>query len=136
MLKKRRKRRSSYKIPEASLTPLIDTALTLLVIFMIAVPVVQNGIMLDLPQGSSKEVGAQQEAVVSINKDGKLFFNSYPIKRSSLVDSVKKAVVQRQDLPVYVRADQTLSYGQVIEIVDELKNAGVRYVAMSTRSAL
>ena len=133
---RRRKRSVRYKVPEASLTPLIDTSLTLLIIFMIAVPVIQNGIKVDLPHGNSKEVGVQQEAVVSMSKDGKLFFNSYPIEPESLIDSVKKAIAQRPDMPVYVRADQSLSYGDVIEIVDKLKYAGVRYVAMSTRSAL
>ncbi|MFH1644407.1 MAG: biopolymer transporter ExbD [bacterium] len=132
IIKKRRTRR--FVMPEISLTPLIDTALTLLVIFMITAPMVQNGIKVDLPQGNSKEVGVQQDLVVTMNKDGKLFFNSYPIKRSSLVDSVKKALNQKEDFPVYIRADETISYGNVISIVDELKQAGVKYVAMSTRA--
>jgi len=123
-------------MPEMTLTPLIDTALTLLVIFMIAAPMVQNGIKVDLPYGNSKEVGVQQELVVTMSKDGKLFFNSYPIEKNLLVSSVKKALVQKEDLPVYVRADESISYGKVIEVVDELKQAGVKYVAMSTRAIL
>ena len=82
---------------------------------------VQNGIKVDLPQGNSKEVGSQQELVVTMSKDEKLFFNSYPIERKELVQSVQKALSQRDDIPVYVRADESLSYGRVIEIVDELK---------------
>jgi len=121
-------------MPEISLTPLIDTALTLLVIFMITTPMMQNGIKVDLPQGDSKEVGTQQELVVTLNKEGKLFFNSYPIESSSLVVAVQKAMGARNDMPVYVRADETVSYGKVIQVVDELKLAGVKYVAMSTRS--
>jgi len=120
-------------MPEVSLTPLIDTFATLLLIFMVAAPMVQNAIRVDLPQGKSKEVGAQQELVVTMNKEGKLFFNSYPIDRASLAQTVQKALVQKEDLPVYVQADEAISYGKVIGIVDELKQAGVRYVAMSTR---
>jgi len=130
--KKIRSRRTL--IPEITLTPLIDTALTLLVIFMVTAPMVQNGIKIDLPQGNSKEVGSQQELVVTISKDEKIFFNSYPIDKKELVQSVQKALSQRDDIPVYVRADESLSYGKVIEIVDELKQAGVKYVAMSTRA--
>lgn len=134
MIKVAKKRRArKFVLPEVSLTPLIDTALTLLVIFMITAPMVQNGIKVDLPQGSSKEVGAQQELVVTLNKEGKLFFNSYPIERSVLVDTIKKALRGRQSAPVYVRADEVVAYGKVIEVVDELKVAGVKYVAMSTR---
>ena len=122
-------------MPEVSLTPLIDTALTLLVIFMITAPMVQNGIKVDLPQGHSKEVGNQQDLVVTIRKDNKMFFNSYPIEQKDLVNTVQKALSQNNDLPVYIRADESISYGKVIEIVDELKFAGVKYVAMSTRTA-
>lgn len=131
-IKKKRTRRLA--MPEVSLTPLVDTALTLLVIFMITAPMVQNGIKVDLPQGNSKEVGSQQELVVSMTKDGKLFFNSFLIQKKSLVEQVKKALVQNDELPVYVRADEANSYGSVIEVIDDLKQAGVKYVAMSTRS--
>ena len=133
-MRRRKRRFKRVALPEVSLTPLIDTALTLLVIFIITVPAIQNGIKVDLPQGNSKEVGTQQELVVTLNKEGKLYFNSYPIDRRSLVDTVTKAMKTQEDRPVYVRADRTVSYGKVIEIVDELKVAGVKYVAMSTRS--
>ena len=135
MARKARVRRGGrVTLPEITLTPLIDTALTLLVIFMITAPMVQNGIRVDLPQGNSKEVGAQQELVVTLSKEGKMFFNSYPIQQSELILSVKKAMGVRDDMPVYVRADETIAYGKVIEIVDTLKESGVKYVAMSTRA--
>ncbi len=119
--------------PEITLVPLIDTFSTLLVIFIMTAPMVQNCIKVDLPQGKSKEVGNAQEFVVSLSKSGDLYFNSYPIKHKDLINSVKKSLSNREDMPVFVRADETVSYGKVIEIVDELKQAGVKYVAMSTR---
>ena len=131
---KKRKQAKRFNMPEVSLTPLIDTALTLLVIFMITVPIVQNGIKVDLPQGNSKEIGSQQELVVTMSKDNKIYFNSYQIERKDLVQSVQKAMVQKEDLPVYIKADETLAYGKVIGIVDELKQAGIKFVAMATRS--
>jgi biopolymer transport protein TolR len=131
-----KKRARRFEMPQVSLTPLIDVALTLLIIFMITAPMVQNGIKIDLPQGNSKEVGAQQELVVSMRRDGKMFFNSYPITKDTLVSSVQKALAQQENMPVYVRADESISYGKVIEVVDELKMAGVKYVAMSTRAIL
>ena len=123
-----------FVMPEITLTPLIDVALTLLVIFMVTAPMVQHGIKIDLPQGNSKEVGQEQELVVSMNREGKLYFNSYPIEKDRLFDALKKSMNGRTDIPVYVRADEHLSYGKVIEVVDELKQAGIQYVAMSTRA--
>jgi biopolymer transport protein ExbD len=128
----RRHQRSSG-LPELMLTPLIDTFATLLIIFIVATPMVKNGIQVSLPQGKTKEAGQTQDLVVTMSKDGKLYFNSFPVKRSNLVTVVQKALTQKEDLPVYVRADEGLEYGKVIEIVDVLKQAGVHYVAMSTR---
>ena len=130
----RKTRARRFTLPEVSLTPLIDTALTLLVIFMITAPMVQNGIHVTLPQGNSKEVGNQQELVITMSKDEKLFFNSYPILRRELAETIKKAMAGRESSPVYVRADESIAYGRVISVVDELKEAGVRSVAMSTRA--
>ena len=134
MIRVKRRRSKRIKAPEVSLTPLIDTALTLLVIFMITAPIMQNGIKVNLPDGNSKEVGTQQELVVTLNKDGRLFFNSFPVEREKLIATVNGAMNGRSDVPVYIRGDKDVSYGKVIEIVDMLKIAGVKYVAMSTRA--
>jgi len=130
--KKRRTRTKRFEMPHISLTPLIDTALTLLIIFIVTAPAIQSGFKVDLPHGKSKEVGVQQDLVVTLNKKGMLYFNSYPVKQEELVKTVKTSLVGREETPVYVKADRIISYGKVVEIVDSLKQAGVKYVAMST----
>jgi len=133
-MKRTKRKVRKFVMPEVSLTPLIDTALTLLIIFMVTAPELQRGIKVDLPKGNSKEAQGKQELVVTVTKTSKLFFNSFPIERKDLCASVKKDMGNREDLPVYIRADEGIAYGKVIEIVDELKQAGIRYVAMSTRA--
>jgi biopolymer transport protein TolR len=130
-IKKRKTRR--FKMPEVSLTPLIDTALTLLVIFMVTAPMMQHGLKVDLPHGKAKEVSGQQELVVTMSKDGKLYFNSFPVEKKDLAKTIKKEMGYNADLPVYVRADKELEYGKVVEVVDELKGVA-KLVALSTRS--
>ncbi|MCB9492708.1 MAG: biopolymer transporter ExbD [Epsilonproteobacteria bacterium] len=120
-------------MPEVSLTPLIDTFATLLVVFIIAAPMVQNSIKLDLPEGKSKEAEQTQELVVSLDKDDALFFNGTRVERKELVAGVQKALEGKPDAPVFVQADQAVAYGRVIELVEELKQAHVKYVAMATR---
>lgn len=130
-VKKRKMRR--FTMPELMLTPMIDTAFTLLVIFMVTAPMVQYGIKVDLPYGKSKEVASpQQELVVTMTKNDKLYFNSYPVEKETLADTVRKAMLGKEDFPVYVRADEGLEYGKVISIVDELKGV-TKVVALSTR---
>ena len=68
---KRRRARPSPQ--EISLTPLIDTALTLLIIFMVTTPMMHNAIKVNLPQGKSNEAGGQQELVVYLTSDEQLF---------------------------------------------------------------
>ena len=127
--------RGHLKAPEISLTPLIDTALTLLVIFIVTAPMVQNGIKVDLPQGNSREVGREQEFVVTIDKRNQLYFNACSLKHKNLVPTVLTALKNNEEATVFIKADEQVSYGSVIAVVDELKMAGIKYVAMSTRPA-
>lgn len=123
-------------MPEVALTPLIDTALTLLVIFMVTAPMVQNGIKLELPQGEVRETSGTQDCVVSITKEGSLFLNSFPTDEARLYREVGRMVAVSPEMPVYIQGDKVASYGDVVRIVDGLKNrARVQYVAMSTKQA-
>ena len=134
-MRKRLRQGRRFKTPEVSLTPLIDTALTLLVIFIVTAPMVQNGIRVDLPQGNSREVGREQEFVVTIDKNNKFYFNSAPLKRAELAQVVLAAIKNDDTTPIYIKADETVAYGKVIQVVDDLKMAGIKCVAMSTRQS-
>lgn len=136
MIRSRRNKIKRFGMPEITLTPLIDTFAILLIVFIIAAPMVQHAIRVDLPHGASKEIGGQQDLVITMSKDHKLFFNSYQIDQKHLVAAVKKALGKHEEIPVYIQADKDIPYGHVIEIVDELKLAGVKYVAMATQSGL
>ena len=120
-------------MPEISLTPLIDTALTLLLIFMVTAPVVHNGIKVALPQGQTKEASDEQELVVSMTADGVLYLNSEQVERKQLLQALQKTLQNQTERPVFVRADENLSYGTIIGLVDELKQSGVGLVALSTQ---
>lgn len=128
-----KRKRRYFAMPEISLTPLIDTALTLLIIFIVTAPMVQNGIKISLPQGKSKEAGTQQDFVITLSKSGEIYFNSFHVAKHDLCATVSKALEGKWETPIFVRADEAVSYGNVIEIVDSLKQSGVRYVAMSTK---
>ena len=130
---RRRSRRRRFNMPEVSLTPLIDTALTLLLIFMVTAPMVHNGIKVALPHGQTKEAGEQQELVVSMTGDGALYLGSERVERKPLMASLQKTMQDHGEWPVYVRADEALSYGTIISLVDELKQSGVQLVALSTQ---
>lgn len=131
MLSRRRKELSL----ELNMTPLIDVALTLLVVFIVTAPMMNNAIRIDLPQGKMQEAATKsQEIVVYVAKDGKLFLNKEVASSSdNLIERLKKKVGPARDKTVFVRADQGVRYGTVIELVDKIKSVGgVHYVALAT----
>lgn len=135
MRRRRTKRRQTASLSDISMTPLIDTALTLLVIFMMATPVVQNAVRITLPNGESKEDGGvQQEMVVFLDKNNQLYLNKDKIEKKNLIAAIKKQVGNKTEKTVFVKADRGVNYGTVIELVDEIKIiGGVKYVALATQ---
>jgi biopolymer transport protein ExbD len=118
---------------EISLTPLIDTALTLLIIFMVATPMIQNAIKVDLPKGDAKEENIPtQELVVYLDKNNNYYCDDTRCDKKDLIAHVTKKVGGRKDQTVFIKADQSVSYGIVIDLVDTIKHVeGVGYVAMA-----
>lgn len=132
MTKRKKRRGRRLTTIEISLTPLIDTALTLLVIFMIATPMTHYGIKVNLPFGKNKKVTSQQKLLVTIKKNGSIFFNDEPVKKNMLITTIRKALGNQNTDPVSIKADESISYGEVIGIVGKLRQAGVKSVAMLT----
>ena len=135
MSRSRYRRKKASALTDISLTPLVDTALTLLVIFMITTPMIQNAVRVNLPRGQAKEDSNQkQELVVYIDKDAQLFFNGNKFAQNDLIDVIKAQVGEQKDKMVFVKADRAVAYGCVLELVDVLKViGGVSYVALATQ---
>lgn len=132
----RRKRRShGSAIPEITLTPLIDTALTLLIIFMVTSPMINNGIKVDLPSGKVQEVqGIQEDLIVHVDKQKNLFLNGSPIKKDQFIAQLKKKIGTQKHKTVFVKGDGDVAYKDVINVVEEIKLVGgIDRVALATK---
>ena len=135
---RRRSKGRSIGIAEIPMTPLIDVALTLLVIFMITTPMMQNVIKVELPSSrmNEAETQAQQEIIVYIDKDQKIYLNGKQYSLDGLLVELNKTIKKDADEVVFVKADQAISYGKVIDLVDTLKvSGGIKYVALATKRA-
>lgn len=134
----RRRRAPHSALPEIPLTPLIDTAMNLLIIFMVATPMMNNMIKVELPRGSVRESDSkQQELTVFVDKQEKMYVNGKAIaNRDALVKELRRILGAEKDKTVFIKADQSVHYGYVIELVDHLKSVGgVSYVALATQRA-
>ena len=128
---------------EINVVPYIDVMLVLLVIFMVTAPILTQGVVVDLPKAPSEPVPENQNdpLVISMRADGALFLN-LGIRRSddegtrvtllALEEQAGKILRERKDAPVFVRADQGLNYGKVVEVMTALQRAGAEGVGLIT----
>ena len=133
----RKKRRSERKhLADLSMTPLIDVALTLLIMFMVATPIIHNAIKVTLPRGQAQESTSTNthELIVFIDKNGDFFIDAQKIERADIIAQLQKIVGEDKEKTVYVKADTSVAYGTVLELVDEIKFiGGIKYVALATQ---
>jgi biopolymer transport protein TolR len=118
---------------EPNVTPMIDVMLVLLIIFMIVVPQIQSGFTATPPQGINLKGHPEDDAdnVLGIDRDGQYYLNKQPIRNETLPDRLKEIYGRaREDYILYVRADNTLKYGKVLDALDIAAKAGVRVTGM------
>lgn len=132
----KRSRPTRHHLADLSMTPIIDVALTLLIMFMVATPILQNAIKVTLPRGQAQEdaKSQQQELIVYIDKNGDCYVDTLKINKSDLIAHLKKTIGDDLEKTVYVKADTAVSYGTVLELVDDIKFVGgIKYVALATQ---
>ena len=118
---------------EINVTPMVDVMLVLLIIFMVAAPMMVQGVDVALPEVTAEPIKAEKEAlVVSINAQNKVYISDYEVPVESLSMKLAKILETRGDREVYLRADKDIPYGMVVRVMAEIKNAGVDRLGMVT----
>ncbi len=120
-----RSRRATSMLGEINVTPLVDVVLVLLLIFMVTAPMMSRGIDVSLPVANQPQIPQEDRVTVSIRADGHIFVGDKPVNIALLEDEVRGRTSGSPDAVVYLRADESLRYGTVIEVVDLIKRAGV-----------
>lgn len=138
-------RRRRRVMSEINAVPYIDVMLVLLVIFMVTAPLVLQGIEVDLPGAASEPLEKDDEdpLVVSMREDGSIFVNlgltdetraANRVTIYSLEEQAGKLLRARPSLPVFVRADAAIDYGEVVRVMTILQNAGAVSVGLVTEA--
>jgi biopolymer transport protein TolR len=119
---------------QINVTPLVDVMLVLLVIFMVTAPILQQGVAVDLPDARAGALtGKDEQLVVSLTKGGALYLNDAKMSSADLETKLRAIAAQRPDGQVFVRADKSVPYGEVIGVMAAIKQAGIRRVGMVTQ---
>ena len=129
--------RVSTALAEINVVPLVDVMLVLLVIFMVTAPMMQQGFEVNLPQ-SRKSTPLSTEPIyvtvaLSFHKDGMVQLGKDSLALSDLPERVRQALLNTSTKSVFLRADSTLAYGDVVKVTDALKQGGVEQVGMLTQ---
>jgi len=119
---------------DINVTPLVDVMLVLLIIFMIAAPMLHQGIEVALPRADATNLPLRMEdpLVVSIDRGGQLFVRETPVEVEGLVEQVKQQTSSRGDDTVFLKGDREVPYGRIIEVLDVLHRGGIVHVGMVT----
>ena len=138
---RKRVKRSYDGSAEINVTPLIDVALTLLIVFMVTTPMIkkEKGLHIQLPKGDIQEIPktTQKEIIICIDGKGILSIAGQVMTREKLLEKLRLLVGKQQDKTVFIEADTSVKYGTVIELVETIKKIeGIGYVALPTTSNL
>ncbi len=120
-------------VSEINVTPLVDVVLVLLIIFMVTAPMLQMGIDINLPQVKSKTIDVSEEKLVlTVNGKKEIYINNYKTTLTELGVKLENIFKSRIEREVYMRADKDVPYGFVVQVMSEVRKAGVDKLGMIT----
>jgi biopolymer transport protein ExbD/biopolymer transport protein TolR len=121
---------------DINVTPMVDVMLVLLIIFMVVTPMLQKGVSVDMAKVNNplpmEDADKEDALLVSITRDGKVYFGSDQITVDGLTSKVKDRLANRVDKRVYVKADMRARFGSVVQVVDAVRAAGVDDLGLLT----
>ena len=131
------KRNEGAKVnSDINVTPMVDVMLVLLIIFMVVTPMLQKGVSVDLAKVNNPEAmpdaDKEDALIVAVMRDGKVYFGNDQIQVDQLTGKIKDRIANRVDKRVYVRADARAKFGSVVEVVDNVRSAGVDQLGLLT----
>lgn len=126
--------RSEFKLyDELNLTPLMDLAWTLVIIFVIMATAAVEGIMVDLPKASaSPSLGKPKTKAVTITADGRIYLDTTVVTIGELEMQLRQYKAADPDLPVVVKGDASIQYYKVIEVLDVMKRLNISQLGLAT----
>ena len=126
---------SLRRMGDINLTPLMDLTFILLITFIITFPLMEQGIPLDLPDGSSTAHAREERPrEISIDRDGQLFYEMQLVSPLELEDALAALALREPNVRVYVRADKNVSYGTVVRVLQSLQDVQITRIALVTRA--
>jgi len=122
---------------DINVTPMADIMLVLLIIFMITTPLLQTGITVNLPKAknplTAEGAEGKDATVVALDRQGRIYLGKNPITETALLEALTKKFGGGEiNKVMYLKADQAVLYGRVVEVVNECRRTGVEKIGLMT----
>ncbi|MDP9268563.1 MAG: biopolymer transporter ExbD [Acidobacteriota bacterium] len=119
-----------------NVTPMVDVMLVLLIIFMVVTPMLQHGMNVNMAQTTSPrdmpDADKEDAILIAVMSDGKVFLGTDQTTPDQLAQKVRDKLANRTDKRVYIKSDARARYGVVVDVVDNVRSAGVDQVGLLT----
>ena len=122
---------SRRPMAEINVTPLVDVVLVLLIIFMVTAPFLQGGLEIDLPKVATHGLDVREGLIVSVRADQAIAVGNEIVPSSALEDALSRAGASRR--PVYLKADHSVPYGRIVELIARMRKVGVASLGLVTQ---
>ena len=133
---KDKKQKAPPPVADINVTPMVDVMLVMLIIFMVITPMLSKGVSVDLWKAKNpipmQAADKSDAVVVAITKDGKTYLTTTQVPADQLAPKVKDMLTNRLDKMVFVKSDSRARYEKVVEVVDNLRAAGVDQIGLLT----
>jgi len=120
-------------LSDINVTPLVDVMLVLLIIFMVTAPMMMHGVKVNLPKTESKSIKTKEDPLLlTITKQRLIFIEDYKVELKALKKKLKQIFANRAEKEILLQGDKDVPYGFVIEVMSQVKEAGITKVGMIT----
>ena len=133
-MSRRRKRQYDLDlVSEINVTSLVDVMMTLLIIFIIVAPMLEQGIDITLPTADPKRIDVAEVLTISVAENERVYLEGQRVTLEDLAERLSNVYAAREDVAVLIKADTDLKYGKVVEVLDTVRGVGIKRLAMATK---
>ncbi len=129
--------RAHRPMSEINVTPMVDVMLVLLIVFMVTAPLLTTGVPVDMPKAESRAIkdDDNKPLEITVTKENYIYIGETRVERDRLIEMLTAMTNNDPERRIYIRADQALSYGLVMDVLGGLNKAGFRRVALLSNSS-
>ena len=129
-------KRTTSMVNDINVTPMVDVMLVLLIIFMVVTPMLQKGVSVEMAKTHNprnmQDADKEDAVVVAVSRDGRVYLGQNMIPASELAPKVKDLLAAKLDKTVYIKSDARAKYKDVVDVVDNIRSAGVSDLGLLT----